>query len=362
MDVLKEYLLQSWSLILILLAFGISLAMTVFLDKKLIKRMYFLIGTIFVLSVVVFIEFYVNGKPEYKDFRTVLTAIRYSATPLIIVQVMYTLVKKNLHWLLLLPALILLVLNIVSIFTGIVFSINEANKIVRGPLGLSPFIMVGLYGALLIFLLLRNCNKRVIEIIPIVFLAFALGSGLVLPFILGDSYAKIFCVTIAIALFAYYEFSMHEATKKDSLTGLLNRQAYYAEVGNDPKSITALISIDMNGLKEINDNMGHLAGDEALATLSACFVRSIGFRQSAYRTGGDEFVIACRKTFKDEVLKIVERIQKLVNGTNYSCSIGYSFNFEGDKTIDELLTESDAMMYANKDKYYREFGKNRRKV
>ena len=211
----------------------------------------------------------------------------------------------------------------------------------------------------LIYLLILRSNKRVLEIIPIAFLAVALGSGLILPFILRDEYANIFCITIAIALFAYYEYSVHELTKKDQLTGLLNRHAYYADVNNDTKNITSLISIDMNGLKTINDTEGHTAGDEALVTLSICFTRATKFRQIAYRVGGDEFVIVCRKTSEEDVLNLVERIRKQVNDTRYSCSIGYSFNFEGNKSVDDLLTESDAMMYDDKEKYYRESGKER---
>lgn len=80
-------------------------------------------------------------------------------------------------------------------------------------------------------------------------------------------------------------------TQKDSLTGLLNRQAYYADVDSERQSITAIVSLDMNGLKVINDNLGHSAGDEALVTLSLCFMKALKRRQSGYRIGGDEFVI-----------------------------------------------------------------------
>ena len=357
----KDYLLQNWALILVLLAFAISVITTVFMDNKTRRRIFVLIITIFALSIIVFIEFHVTaGKEKYRLARTILACIRYSATPFVVAQVMYTLVKK-MHWLLFIPAVALLILDIVSIFTGIVFSVNDANELVRGPLGFSPFIIVGLYSVALIYLLIIRSNKRVLELIPIGFLAIALGSGLVLPFIFRDDYAAIFCVTMAIALFAYHEFSVHQLTKKDSLTGLLNRQAYYADVNHDTKSITSLISIDMNGLKAINDAEGHLAGDEALSTLSMCFTKATKFRQTAYRVGGDEFVIICRKSNEEDVLELVERIRKLVGETKYSCSIGYSFNFEGNKSIDDLLTESDAMMYDDKEKYYRETGKDRRK-
>lgn len=356
---IKDYLLQNWPLILILLAFVISLFTTVFLDKKTITRMYILIAAVFLLSIVVFLEFYFADKHEYKTARIILMSIRYSATPLIMSQVTFTLVKR-LRWFIFIPALVQLVINVISIFTGIVFALDDNNELVRGPLGFTPFIMVGLYSIFLVYILIKRSNKRMMEIIPIIFLVFALGSGLIFPFIFKDDYASIFCVTIAIALFAYYEFSVLQLTKKDSLTGLLNRNAYYADVSNDPRGITALISIDMNGLKAINDTQGHLAGDEALATLSHCFSRNLKNKQTGYRLGGDEFIIVCRKTSEEEVLAIVDNIRKNVAETPYSCAIGYSFNPNGDKSVDDLLVESDTMMYQEKDKYYLESGKNRR--
>ena len=353
----KEYLLQNWALILILLAFAISLATTVFLERRTIIRLYVLIVSIFILSIIVFIEFETSNV----SLRNVLMAVRYSATPLIIALITYALVKK-MRWFIYVPALALLILDIVSIFTGVVSSINEENVMVRGPLWIMPYLLVGFYSILLIFLLVKRSNKRPMELVPIAFLAFALGSGLVLPFIFKGDYSSIFCITIAIALFAYYEFNVLQLTKKDSLTGLLNRHAYFADISNDPKSISALVSIDMNGLKAINDNEGHNAGDEALLALALCFNKSLRGRQSGYRIGGDEFIILCRKNSEAEVKSLVERIEKNVKETKYSCAIGYGLNLNGEKDIEKLLKESDEMMYKDKDRYYAETGKNRRHI
>ena len=352
---IKDYFLQNWPLILILLAFIISLVTTVFLDKKTITRMYVLVGAVFLLSIVVFVEFYILDNPELKNLRVALMAIRYSATPVIIALITFALVKR-LRWFIFIPAIALAVVNIISIFTGIVFSVDADNVFHRGPLGYLPFIMVGLYSVLLIYRLIKRSNQKPMEIIYISFLAFALGSGVVLPFIFQGDYANIFCIIIAVALFSYFEFSVLQLVKKDSLTGLLNRHAYFADVSNDPKNITAIISIDMNGLKTINDTVGHAAGDEALVTLSLCFMRPLKSKQSGYRVGGDEFIIVCRKTSKEEVLDIVDQISSSVAETKYSCAIGYSFNLEGDKPVSDLLKESDEMMYKEKDKYYQESG------
>jgi len=356
----KDYLLQNWALILVLLAFAISLKITVSLDKKTVRRTYALIAAIFLLSIVVFAEFYLASIRQYREVRISLMAIRYSATPFIVALVSFTLIKKQ-RWFVFIPAMLLAIVDIISIWTGIVFWVDDAGNFSRGPVGFLPFVVAGLYCVFLVFLLIRHSNKRLIEIIPILFLCVAFAGGLILPFVFGSSYSHLFCTTIAIALFAYHEFSILMLTKKDSLTGLLNRQAYYAEVGQDPESITAILSIDMNGLKTLNDTQGHAAGDEALLTLGLIFGRSLRRKQSAYRIGGDEFVIVCRKCSKEEVKELVERIRKGVAGTGYSCSIGYSVCDVGEKPVDVLLRESDEMMYADKARYYRESGMERRK-
>lgn len=356
----KEYILQNWELILILLAFVISLMTSVFVDKKSTRRMYCLIGAIFVLSVCVFVEFYESEAGVNSNLRIVLMAIRYSATPFITALVIFTLIKK-LRWYIFIPALALAIVNIISIFTGIVFGLKDDGTLQRGPLGYAPFIVAGLYFVFLVYLLIKRSNKRWIEIIPILFLSLAFISGLVLPFIFGTSYANIFCTTIAIALFAYHEFSILQLTKKDALTGLLNRQAYYNDISDDKESISALVSIDMNGLKEVNDNYGHAAGDEALVTIGLCFKKALKRNESGYRIGGDEFIIVCRRISNDDLLQLVDRIKKNMAETKYSCSIGYSYSSNGEKTIDEMLKESDALMYEAKEQYYKESGRERRK-
>jgi len=347
-------------MLLILAAFTIALHITVFLDKKTIKRMYALIIAVFLLSLVVFAEFNYATSVEHRALRVVLMAIRYSATPLIIAQVIYTFAKKQ-QWYVFIPAIILAVIDVISIFTGIVFSVGEDNVFTRGALGYLPFIVAGGYGVFLVLLLFRRCNKQWVEIVPIIFLGVAFASGLIFPFVFGSDYSALFCPTIAVALFVYYVFSILEQTKKDSLTGLLNRHAFKSDIRKNPEEITALLSLDMNGLKEINDYQGHAAGDEALTTLALCFTRSLRYRESSYRIGGDEFAIICRRIAYSEVVDLVQRIKNHVAETEYSCSVGYSYNTDGAKTVKVMLKEADEMMYSEKARHYEESGKDRRK-
>ena len=355
-----DYILQNWVLILVLAAFSIALRYTVFMDAVTIRRMYVLIVEIFLLSIVVYLEFLLAEQGTGLKLRVVLMAIRYSATPFIVAQVLFTLIKRQ-RWFLFVPAIVLAVIDFISIFTGIVFRIDEAGVFSRGPLGFLPYFVAGLYCFLLLYILFRRCNRQAVEIIPIVFLSLALLSGLLFPFVFGKAYANIFCPTIAIALFVYYEFQILQLTKKDSLTGLLNRHAFYADLANNPEDLSALVSIDMNGLKTINDTEGHTAGDEALAALGRCFLDTLDFRYPAYRVGGDEFLVVCRDTSREETEQLVEDLRRNIGETGYSCAVGYSVLENGAGSVEDLLREADSMMYMKKREYYITSGHDRRR-
>ena len=142
MNPFKDYISQNWPLILVLLAFVISLVTTVFLDKKTRIRMYILIAAVFLLSIVVFVEFGITkGNPDLRDLRIALMTVRYSTTPFILALITFALVKR-MRWFIFLPALAQTILNIISIWTGIVFSLDkDGNRVLFPVLGYLPYII-----------------------------------------------------------------------------------------------------------------------------------------------------------------------------------------------------------------------------
>jgi len=355
---IKELILQNWASTLILIAFAILVETNVFLNQKTRIRMCVLIVSVFLLSLIVFAEFYLENLNEHTGLRSVFMAIRYSATPFIIAMTLYTLAKKE-RLFVFIPAMLIAVINFVSISNGIVFSLKDDGTLHRGLLGYLPYVAVGFYCFSLVLKLFKQGNKQATEIIPTIFLCFVFASGLILPFILGKDYFRIFCINIAIALFVYYDFSILQMSKKDNLTGLLNRHAYDSAIEDNKKDINALVSIDMNGLKEINDKQGHAAGDEALETLALCFTHATKTKQLIYRIGGDEFMIICWKSAENDVKRLIERIEKNVDKTQYHCAIGYSYSADGTKSISEMQKEADEKMYAHKELFYANSGKKR---
>ena len=126
------------------------------------------------------------------------------------------------------------------------------------------------------------------------------------------------------------------------------------------------VSADVNGLKQINDNLGHAAGDEAITGASNCLQKGFGPYGSLYRTGGDEF--AAHIWVKEEPLsEIIENVNSIINGwkgqivDKISVSIGYASHREfPDRTIDELSRIADIKMYEAKSEYYKKHNRRKR--
>lgn len=107
--------------------------------------------------------------------------------------------------------------------------------------------------------------------------------------------------------------SVQNATRKtytDSRTGLVNR-ARWAELMNNERSGTepcAILMIDMNGLKQVNDTLGHDAGDEMISRLSDILRRTLPRRSVICRWGGDEFTILLTGVNREQLNQQTGRI------------------------------------------------------
>jgi diguanylate cyclase (GGDEF)-like protein len=149
----------------------------------------------------------------------------------------------------------------------------------------------------------------------------------------------------------------------DDLTGLYNRRGFFTLADQHLKSMRrakrngALIYVDMDGLKSINDIHGHEEGNNALREIAG--VLTCTFRSSDIigRIGGDEFVILEtydeREEARTSVTRLEDNLQKnnAEHGSVYelSLSIGVALiDINDDKSIDALLTQGDRLMYEAK--------------
>jgi len=147
----------------------------------------------------------------------------------------------------------------------------------------------------------------------------------------------------------------------DELTELKNRRAYedaLHKYNEEKTSNITIISFDVNGLKKINDTMGHVAGDELLVAASDCMVKAFSPYGDIFRTGGDEFVAFL--TITDERLKqATSKFNNLLDNWvgKYVKKISVSYgickrNDYPENTIEQIVAIADEKMYEMKKAFY----------
>lgn len=164
-----------------------------------------------------------------------------------------------------------------------------------------------------------------------------------------------------------YQNKLHYSAYHDLLTGLPNRlslvERMTKHIDQCPGSPMALLFVDSDNFKLINDTMGHSFGDQLIIDIGRKISSLLGEGQSVYRFGGDEFIVCCFG-YKDlsEITRCAEEIiqsfrSPLVIGDSIlhvTVSIGISVFPENGSNTDELLQSADIAMYKAK-----QSGKNR---
>lgn len=156
----------------------------------------------------------------------------------------------------------------------------------------------------------------------------------------------------------------------DEVTGFLNRHAYEEEIASlekrKVKDNFVYVSMDVNGLKLVNDTMGHEAGDELIVGASSCMRRCFGTYGKIYRIGGDEFValIFANDTELESIKNEFKRLTadwsgKLIENLTISYGMVTYKEAEG-MSLHQIAVLADKRMYENKTKYYQKKGVDRR--
>lgn len=156
--------------------------------------------------------------------------------------------------------------------------------------------------------------------------------------------------------------------KLDELTGCLNRKAYKEDLNGISLASEFVYGVlDVNGLKDVNDNQGHAAGDELIQGAAECMKRCFGSYGRVYRIGGDEFASIIfvneekakkiRKDFEEEVRNWSGM---MVDSISISCGYVYSKEKRW-SSFEEISDAADIRMYEAKEKYYSVSGRDRRR-
>ena len=154
-----------------------------------------------------------------------------------------------------------------------------------------------------------------------------------------------------------------DMSNTDTLTGLKNKNSFTVDMHNiesGNQSRYAIVTVDLNGLKNINDSRGHQMGDIYIQNGADAIRKAMeGTDFIGYRVGGDEFSVVLKDCDIDMVKNFADRIARMADSINCggiktSMSIGYAkFNAEKDRNFSMTMERADAMMYENKRLYYK---------
>ena len=155
----------------------------------------------------------------------------------------------------------------------------------------------------------------------------------------------------------------HIAIMTDALTGVASRYAYEAALKrlegmpSLPKRFT-VFSVDINGLKAVNDAYGHKAGDELIRAAASCIKKVFGAKGICYRIGGDEFIILSEMG-KEQAHRMLKQLmnettayrRRKVKNLQLAAACVTASDYP-EYSCEKLIAEADKAMYADKRAYY----------
>ncbi len=149
----------------------------------------------------------------------------------------------------------------------------------------------------------------------------------------------------------------------DDLTGLGSRVQFTEQLATAlgaerrPGSNVAVLFIDVDDFKTVNDSLGHAAGDQVLVEISSRLQGKLRLNDRAARFGGDEFAVLLTDVYGDGDVtlvadRVVEELSKPVmlmeHEIRLSASVGIASDFDGSQTPEDLLRAADVAMYVAK--------------
>ena len=153
---------------------------------------------------------------------------------------------------------------------------------------------------------------------------------------------------------------LHRQAYHDALTGLPNRALFSERVASaldrEEDGVPAVLFLDLDDFKTINDSLGHHAGDELLVAVAARVRNAVRAGDLPARLGGDEFAVLARHTVAGDAEDIADRLVSALEAPftiagremSVHASVGIAFGTPGATTADELLRNADVAMYSAK--------------
>jgi len=257
------------------------------------------------------------------------------------------------------PLVLIFVFLLTNPLHHLAFSINPMTRMYeRGPFFNSLVMIEGLY----FFFSIANVHRSKRQLGSYIYFPICIY---LLPILIGSSVQAMYYglltgwASTAIAITGVFISMQHNMAFQDTLTGLYNRNYLnflFDGIDRDIKHTYGGIMLDLDDFKKINDNLGHLAGDEAIKEAGKIIRSSISPECIAIRYAGDEFVVIIQNATSTKLNAIMENIKTNSDLFNANPSKRYTLKFSmgssmyiADETDqDEFLRQMDENMYKDK--------------
>jgi diguanylate cyclase (GGDEF)-like protein len=264
--------------------------------------------------------------------------------------------RKILLWI---PIIINTTLALLSPMLHLVFYISNSNVYQRGDYFIFSIIITYTYLVLMLILIITN-RKKILEyefILLTVFCSLPMLGGIVQSLFYGS---LLMWSSTAFSLIIIYSYMQQRMVQLDCLTGVWSRGSFEFYIKNRlaqrNNEKLGIIYCDIDGLKEINDQYGHMEGDYAIKITTQLIRKAIRKTDIMVRMGGDEFIILLEcdsSDILDRTLEVIETSFSQYNeasSKNYklSCSFGSDVFNSNFSNIEQFLHHVDRLMYTNK--------------
>lgn len=347
---IRDIVLNNFTTLSLIIGLGIIVLTEKSINKKTKNLFLLFVLSVFLLCVSDMVDYYFASFKTISVFRYIASSFGYTVRPamiMIIISILYR--RRKINFLLWIPIIILGIISFTSPFTHLMYWFDEYNNFKRGPIGLLPHILSAVYMLLLIASIFY-VNKYITtgEVLLIIYIAIICTSATIIESVTTQKFILTGSMIVSCTL--YYIFIYIQTYKSDPLTGILNRRSFFDDVEDLVHQSFSIISIDLNGLKVINDTSGHQEGDKALQKLSDSLVENKGKAFKVYRIGGDEFMAVGKNQNETATTEFIEKTKKTLKKKGIMASFGFEMYKDGD-SFEAVLDKADKKMYEDKKQY-----------